>query len=93
MPLLAGSGHPQQRLTRPGKRDSPALPAHADLFGQQDSPPEAWTDEAMLLGKWVLDPNVSINTFYKGGRAVLDRRASAAAGARISRRRSISAPS
>ncbi len=62
---------PHQRLTRPGKRGGPATPEHADLFAQQDAPEDSWTDEAMLLGEWVVYPHVSINTFYTGVRGVL----------------------
>jgi len=62
---------PHQRLARPGKRGGPVGTGPADLFAQQHLPEEAWTVEAMLIGEWILYPNVSINTFYKGGRGVL----------------------
>lgn len=62
---------PHQRLTRPGKRGGPATPASVDLFAQQDGPEDTWTDEAMLLGEWIVYPHVSLNSFYTGVRGVL----------------------
>jgi nitrite reductase/ring-hydroxylating ferredoxin subunit len=62
---------PHQRLARPGKRGGPSTPPHADLFAQQDLPEDEWTTEAMLIGEWIVYPNVSINSFYAGGRGVL----------------------
>ncbi len=58
---------PHQRLTRPTKRGGPAVPAQVDLFAQQDWPQDQWTDEAMLLGEWIVYPNVSLNSFYTAG--------------------------
>jgi carnitine monooxygenase subunit len=43
------------------------VPERVDLFAQQDRPEDQWTDEAMLLGEWILYPNVSFNSFYTGG--------------------------
>lgn len=64
---------PHQRLTRPAKRgwSDGLLPENADLFAQQDSPEESWTDEALLLGEWIVYPHVSFNSFYQGVRGVL----------------------
>ena len=62
---------PHQRLTRPAKRGGPAVPEYADLFAQQHLGEDAWTDEAMMLGEWIVYPNVSINSFYTGVRGVL----------------------
>jgi carnitine monooxygenase subunit len=62
---------PHQRLTRPAKRGGPAVPEYADLFAQQHLGEDQWTDEAMLLGEWIVYPNVSINSFYTGVRGVL----------------------
>jgi phenylpropionate dioxygenase-like ring-hydroxylating dioxygenase large terminal subunit len=62
---------PHQRLTRPGKRGGPSVPEYADLFAQQDGPEETWTNEAMLLGEWIVYPHVSLNTFYTGVRGLL----------------------
>lgn len=62
---------PHQRLTRPAKRGGPSVPEYADLFAQQDSPQDTWTDEAMLLGEWIVYPHVSLNSFYAGVRGVL----------------------
>jgi phenylpropionate dioxygenase-like ring-hydroxylating dioxygenase large terminal subunit len=62
---------PHMRLARPGKRGGPATPTRADLFAQMEGPESGWTNEAMLLGEWILFPNVSFNSFYQGGRGVL----------------------
>jgi hypothetical protein len=62
---------PHQRLARPGKRGGPSTPTHADLFAQQELPEGEWTTEAMLIGEWIVYPDVSINSFYAGGRGVL----------------------
>jgi phenylpropionate dioxygenase-like ring-hydroxylating dioxygenase large terminal subunit len=62
---------PHQRLTRPGKPDYRTMPEHANLFAMDGKPDAEWTDEAMMLGEWILYPNVSINTFYDGGRGVI----------------------
>jgi phenylpropionate dioxygenase-like ring-hydroxylating dioxygenase large terminal subunit len=62
---------PHMRLARPGKRGGPATPTRADLFAQMEGPESGWTNEAMLLGEWILFPNVSFNSFYHGGRGVL----------------------
>lgn len=64
---------PHLRLTAPVKptHRSSGAPEHADLFAQADWPEEAWTDEAMMLGEWIIFPHVSINSFYNGGRGVL----------------------
>lgn len=62
---------PHQRLTRPTKRGGPAVPEHADLFAQADRDEADWTDEAMLLGEWIVYPHVSINSFYTGVRGIL----------------------
>jgi hypothetical protein len=42
-----------------------------NLFHERDLPEDQWTTEGMLLGEWIIYPNVSINGFYKGGRGVL----------------------
>jgi carnitine monooxygenase subunit len=62
---------PHQRLARPGKRGGPVGEGHVDLFSQKDLPEHEWTVEAMMLGEWIVYPNVSINSFYQGGRGVL----------------------
>lgn len=58
---------PHQRLTRPSGRGGPGVPEHADLFAQPDDAEDAWTDEAMVLGEWIVYPHVSLNSFYTGG--------------------------
>ena len=62
---------PHMRLTRPGKRGVPVNPGDPDLFSERELPEEQWTNEAMMLGEWIIYPNVSINSFYRGGRGIL----------------------
>lgn len=62
---------PHQRLARPGKRGGPVATDEADLFSYEGMPEDTWPIEAMMLGEWIIYPNVSINSFYKGGRGVL----------------------
>ncbi len=62
---------PHQRLTRPEKPEHRVIPSHANLFGQAGQPETDWTNEAMMLGEWILFPHVSLNSFYDGGRGVL----------------------
>lgn len=64
---------PHLRLTAPKKptHRSSGTPEHADLFSQASRPEAEWTDEAMMLGEWIVFPHVSINSFYNGGRGVL----------------------
>ena len=62
---------PHQRLARPGKRGGPVATDEADLFSYEGTPEGTWPVEAMMLGEWIIYPNVSINSFYKGGRGVL----------------------
>lgn len=47
------------------------MPQYADLFAQGHLDEREWTDEAMLLGEWIIYPHVSINSFYTGVRGVL----------------------
>jgi phenylpropionate dioxygenase-like ring-hydroxylating dioxygenase large terminal subunit len=60
---------PHQRLARPA-RSRPA-PDGLDIFALQDRPAADWPLESLLFGEWILFPNVSINTFYSGGRGVI----------------------
>lgn len=62
---------PHERLIRPVGVDKPGMPANADIFQWRDRPATEWPTEAMLLGEWIVFPNVSINSFYTGGRGVL----------------------
>lgn len=62
---------PHERLIRPIGLDKPGINPDADLFQWRDKPVAQWPVEAMLLGEWILFPNVSINSFYTGGRGVL----------------------
>ena len=62
---------PHTRLVPPGRRAVRVAPVEGDLFGQTEWPESEWTEEAMMLGEWIIYPNVSINTFYRGGRSVI----------------------
>ncbi len=62
---------PHERLIRPIGLEKPGITADADIFQWCDRPVTDWPIEAMLLGEWILFPNVSINSFYTGGRGVL----------------------
>jgi phenylpropionate dioxygenase-like ring-hydroxylating dioxygenase large terminal subunit len=62
---------PHQRLARPGKRGVPVPPGQPDLFQQRDLPDNQLSTDAMMLGEWIIFPNVSVNEFYKGGRGVI----------------------
>lgn len=62
---------PHQRLIRPSVREGRNLPEPVDLFAHQDRPEAEWPTEALMLGEWIAFPNVSINSFYDGGRGVL----------------------
>jgi carnitine monooxygenase subunit len=62
---------PHQRLTRPEKPVQRTMPDYANLFAMSDLPEEDWTNEALMVGEWIIFPHVSINSFYDGGRGVL----------------------
>ena len=62
---------PHERLIRPIGLEKPGIKPDADIFQWRDRPVTDWPVEAMLLGEWILFPNVSINSFYTGGRGVL----------------------
>jgi phenylpropionate dioxygenase-like ring-hydroxylating dioxygenase large terminal subunit len=62
---------PHQRLSRPSPNASLSTPEDHDLMRMQERPHEAWPTQALLLGEWILFPNVSINRFYEGGQGVI----------------------
>jgi len=62
---------PHLRLTVPWVPEHRTVPECADLFAHAERPPCEWPTEAMMLGERILFPNVSINSFYDGGRGVL----------------------
>jgi phenylpropionate dioxygenase-like ring-hydroxylating dioxygenase large terminal subunit len=62
---------PHQRLTRPVIPRGRTLPDQANLFAMADRPQADWPTEALMLGEWIIYPNVSINSFYDGGRGVI----------------------
>jgi nitrite reductase/ring-hydroxylating ferredoxin subunit len=61
---------PHQRLIQPvdGKKN---LPDERNLFLLADRPVEDWPAESMVLGEWIIFPNVSINLFFEGGPGML----------------------
>jgi phenylpropionate dioxygenase-like ring-hydroxylating dioxygenase large terminal subunit len=61
---------PHQRLLQP-MRNRKNAPEDADLFVQRDWPEEQWTSDAMMLGEWIIFPNVSLNLFFDGGLGLL----------------------
>ena len=65
------SAGPHQRLIRTQPAPNRVLPDHANLFNCIGKPESEWSTEAMMLGEWILFPNVSINSFYNGGRGVI----------------------
>lgn len=62
---------PHERLLRPVRYERTGMPEHVDLFRWQDRPESDWPLETLMMGEWIVFPNVSINTFYDGGRGVL----------------------
>ncbi len=62
---------PHQRLIRPVRYEKNGMPARADLFQWAEHPQDTWPIESMMMGEWILFPNVSFNSFYDGGRGVL----------------------
>jgi phenylpropionate dioxygenase-like ring-hydroxylating dioxygenase large terminal subunit len=62
---------PHQRLSRPSPSASPSAPEDHDLLRMRDRPRHEWPTQALLLGEWIIFPNVSINRFYDGGQGVI----------------------
>ncbi len=60
--------HPVAQRSLTGANWKLAFDAHLEFYQWPDT---EWTDEAMMLGEWIIYPNISINTFYRGGRGVL----------------------
>ena len=60
---------PHQRLARPERNR--AAPDGLDIFEIKDRPPGEWPTESLMFGEWIIFPNISINTFYAGGRGVI----------------------
>lgn len=61
---------PHQRLIQPTYQHRD-IPAHASLFAQQTQPEEQWSDLALMLGEWIIFPNVSINLFFDGSLGII----------------------
>ena len=61
---------PHQRLIPPADKKKGVVNEH-NLFRMADTPEEDWPIESMILGEWIIFPNVSINLFYEGGLGVL----------------------
>ena len=62
---------PHARLIRPVGGARPDVAATTSLAHWRDAADDAIPTEALLLGEWILFPNVSINSFDAGGRSVL----------------------
>ena len=62
---------PHSRLIRPVGGGKPSAAARTDLRHWQHVADDAIPTQALLLGEWILFPNVSINSFDAGGRSVL----------------------
>ncbi|MFC4295179.1 aromatic ring-hydroxylating dioxygenase subunit alpha [Novosphingobium tardum] len=60
---------PHQRLARPSEGRNG--PDNVDIFQMRDRASEDLPDESLMFGEWIMFPNVSINTFYAGGRGVI----------------------
>ncbi len=61
---------PHQRLVQP-KDSKEGVPEAHNVFQLGLEARGQWPLEAMMLGEWILFPNVSINIFYKGGLGML----------------------
>ncbi|MDH3640485.1 MAG: aromatic ring-hydroxylating dioxygenase subunit alpha [Gammaproteobacteria bacterium] len=61
---------PHQRLVQPidSKRN---VDEEHNLYKNADKSEEEWSTESMVLGEWIIFPNVSINLFYDGGAGIL----------------------
>lgn len=73
---------PHQRLVSPCTNSRPnadaakairpdGKPDSAKFLKLLEKPEAEWPTEAMLVGEWIIFPNVSINSFYEGGRGVI----------------------
>ena len=61
---------PHQRLLQPVNNKSNA-PEKSNLYANKDKSETDWPTEAMMLGEWIIFPNVSLNLFYDGGLGLL----------------------
>ena len=67
---IYGYWGPHQRLAQP--RDSKAgVRGDINLFQGDPDRPGDWPLASMMLGEWIIFPNVSINIFYRGGLGML----------------------
>lgn len=60
---------PHFRLRHMGKRGEPT--GFDNLSRLHGLPREEWPMEPLFSGEWILFPNVSINSFFQGGRGVI----------------------
>ena len=61
---------PHQRLLQPvNNRDN--APEQSNLYANKDKPEADWPTDAMMIGEWIIFPNVSINLFFDGGLGML----------------------
>ena len=61
---------PHQRLVQPSYQHKD-VPDDANIFSQRTNPEEKWSDLAMMLGEWIIFPNVSINLFFDGALGII----------------------
>ena len=61
---------PHERLIRPARYKKSGMPDDAELLSWQGRPSDQWPLETLMQGEWILFPNVSLNTFYDGGRGL-----------------------
>ena len=61
---------PHQRLIQPSYQHK-EMPAYANLFLERQKPESQWSDLALMLGEWIIFPNVSLNIFFDGGLGVI----------------------
>lgn len=61
---------PHQRLIQPTDNKK-GVADERNLFKIADRSDEEWPIESMMLGEWIIFPNVSINLFFEGGPGIL----------------------
>lgn len=59
------------RMFRPEPEMPPPLPQH-DLYQMQDRAPSDWSTEALMVGGWLIFPNITLYAIYRGGRRLLN---------------------
>ncbi len=59
------------RMFRPEPEVPPPLPQN-DLYRQRDRVPSDWSIEALMVGGWLIFPNITLYALYRGGRRLLN---------------------